>query len=127
MRDIKKPISVCAVTGSRSDYGLLFWTLRRLHDDARFELRLLVTGMHLDPGRGLTWRAIIDDGFEITERIPILCRGDRDIDIACSLARGTDRILDGRRCGGEQEASEVLRPAARLISLGRLSESRFAT
>jgi UDP-hydrolysing UDP-N-acetyl-D-glucosamine 2-epimerase len=48
--------------------------------------------MHLDPACGSTWRRIVDDGFRIAARVPIHTPGDRDIDIARTLARGVDRL-----------------------------------
>lgn len=38
-----------AITGTRADWGLLLPVLTLLRDDARFDLRLCVTGQHLDP------------------------------------------------------------------------------
>jgi UDP-hydrolysing UDP-N-acetyl-D-glucosamine 2-epimerase len=80
---------VAAVTGSRADYGLLYWTLRRLREDARFSLRLVATGMHLDPAFGSTWRAIEADGFRLAAKVPVLRDGDDDVALAESMARGT--------------------------------------
>ncbi|MEA2479173.1 MAG: hypothetical protein QOJ07_1095 [Thermoleophilaceae bacterium] len=45
---------VAVVTGTRADYGLLRPTLARLHEDPRFDLRLIVAAMHLDPRHGNT-------------------------------------------------------------------------
>ena len=38
---------ICVVTGSRAEYGLLYWVLHDLRADPDFELQLVVTGMHL--------------------------------------------------------------------------------
>lgn len=84
--------TVAAVTGSRADYGLLYWTLKGLRARPGLRLRLVVTGMHLDPSSGSTWKRIVEDGFSIDARVPVLSGGDRDVDIAASMARATDRL-----------------------------------
>ncbi len=81
--------TICAVTGARSDYGLLYWVLRAIRDDEHLQLRLLVTGTHLSPEFGLTVKAIEADGFEIADRVEMLLSGDTPISIAKSIGLGT--------------------------------------
>ena len=50
------------------------------------ELQLLVTGMHLSPEFGLTWKEIEKDGFRITRKIEILLSSDTAIGISKSNA-----------------------------------------
>lgn len=61
---------ICYVTGTRADFGLLASTLRRIDADPRFELSLLVTGMHLSSRFGSTVGEIEAEGFEIMSRVP---------------------------------------------------------
>ena len=49
---------ICVVTGSRAEYGLLYWLLKEIQSDARLDLQLVVTGMHLSPEFGMTVRQI---------------------------------------------------------------------
>ncbi|MCH8214778.1 MAG: UDP-N-acetylglucosamine 2-epimerase (hydrolyzing), partial [Proteobacteria bacterium] len=35
--------TICVVTGSRAEYGHLFWLLREIEDDPDLQLRLVVT------------------------------------------------------------------------------------
>ena len=49
---------ICVVTGSRAEYGLLYWLLKEIESDKKLELQLIVTGMHLSPKFGLTYREI---------------------------------------------------------------------
>jgi len=42
------------------------------------DLQLLVTGMHLSPEFGLTFRQIEADGFSIQEKVEMLLSGDTD-------------------------------------------------
>ncbi|MAF20126.1 MAG: UDP-N-acetylglucosamine 2-epimerase (hydrolyzing) [Parcubacteria group bacterium] len=76
MSDLKQQRRVCVVTGSRADYGLLYWLLIELKSDPDIELQLVVTGMHLSPVFGLTYRVIEEDGFLINEKLEMLLAGD---------------------------------------------------
>ena len=94
MAGAHSPRKVCVVTGSRADYGYLYWPMRLLSSDPTFELQLAVTGMHLEPAFGETWRDIETDGFEIRARVPSLEAGDDAIAITKSIARGVAGFAD---------------------------------
>ena len=36
---------ICVVTGSRSDYGLIYWTLKKFNHSKYVELNIIVTGI----------------------------------------------------------------------------------
>ena len=80
--------SICIVTGTRADYHLLFPLIRRISDDDRYELKLVVTGAHLKKELGETVRDIEADGVPIEARIPILSDSDSvsDVNLAMSKA-----------------------------------------
>ena len=40
---------ICVVTGTRAEYGLLYWLMKKLKND-EVELQIVVTGMHLISG-----------------------------------------------------------------------------
>ena len=63
---------ICVITGTRAEYGLLFWTLKQIQEAHDFDLQLCVTGMHLAPEFGLTYHQIEKDGFFINEKSPVL-------------------------------------------------------
>lgn len=88
------PRKICAVTGSRADYGLLYWILWELNRSAAFELQLAVTGMHLSPEFGLTVRAIEEDGFDIAVRVETLLSGDTPQAIGKSIGLGVIGFSD---------------------------------
>ena len=46
--------TICVVTGSRAEYGLLYWVLRGIESAEDLELQLVVTGMHLSARHGHT-------------------------------------------------------------------------
>ena len=39
--------TICVVTGSRAEYGLLYWLLKEIETDPGLCLELVVTGTHL--------------------------------------------------------------------------------
>ena len=76
---------ICVVTGTRAEYGLLKELSKKIKDDNETKLQLIVTGMHLSPEFGLTYRQIEKDGFFIDEKIEILLSSDTDIGISKSM------------------------------------------
>jgi UDP-N-acetylglucosamine 2-epimerase (non-hydrolysing)/GDP/UDP-N,N'-diacetylbacillosamine 2-epimerase (hydrolysing) len=97
---------ICVVTGSRAEYGLLYWVLHDLRDDPAFELQLVVTGMHLAREHGHTVDEIEKDGFAIDRKIEMLVAGDSPAAIARSIALGVI---------GMSDAIEQLRPEIVLV------------
>ena len=81
-------MKICIVTGTRADYGLLYWTIKGLSEDNFFSLQLCVTGMHLSPEFGLTYKLIEKDGFKITSKIETLLSSDSSIGISKSIGLG---------------------------------------
>lgn len=85
---------ICVVTGSRADYGLLYWPMRLLAADPNFELQVVATGMHLSPAFGETWRQIESDGFPIAARVETLLSGDSPVAVAKSVGIGVIGFAD---------------------------------
>ena len=77
---------ICVVTGSRADYGLLRWVMQGIKDDPELNLQVIVTGMHLSPTFGLTYKVIEEDGFRIDAKVEILGSSDFPTAIAESMA-----------------------------------------
>ncbi|HBG70703.1 MAG: UDP-N-acetyl-D-glucosamine 2-epimerase, UDP-hydrolysing [Bacteroidetes bacterium GWF2_43_63] len=75
---------ICIVTGTRAEYGLLYWLIKEVHEDPALELQLLVTGMHMSPEFGLTWKQIEKDGFPISKKMEILLSSDTAVGISKS-------------------------------------------
>jgi len=82
---------ICVATGSRAEYGLLYWTLRGIIDDPILELQLVVTGTHLSPAFGLTVQHIEDDGLPITARIDM----NLDNDSGPAIGQAMGRAVSG--------------------------------
>jgi UDP-hydrolysing UDP-N-acetyl-D-glucosamine 2-epimerase len=79
---------VAVVTVGRSDYSIYRPLLRRITAHPELELRMLVSGMHLEDKYGLTVRIIEADGFPIHARIPVLQAADTAEAVACAMGAG---------------------------------------
>lgn len=79
---------ICVITGSRAEYGLLYWVIKNISDDLELDLQLIVACMHLSPEFGLTVREIEKDGFPIAERVEMLLSSDTETAIAISMGIG---------------------------------------
>lgn len=85
---------ICVVTGTRAEYGLLKPLIKRIQEDAEVELQLVVTGMHLSPEFGLTYREIEEDGFPIAEKNEMLLSSDTPNGITKSIGLATIGFAD---------------------------------
>lgn len=99
---------VCVVTGSRAEYGLLRWVMQGVRETEGMELQLIVTGAHLAPEFGLTFRDIERDGFSIDRKVDIQLGADSPAALGRSM---------GLAMIGCAEALEKLRPDL-LVVLG---------
>jgi UDP-hydrolysing UDP-N-acetyl-D-glucosamine 2-epimerase len=86
--------TVCVVTGSRAEYGLLSPLLKGIAADPRLTLQLAVTGMHLSPEFGLTVRQIEADGFVPDARVDMLLASATPAGVAKSLGLGVIGFAD---------------------------------
>ncbi|BAK72685.1 UDP-N-acetylglucosamine 2-epimerase [Arcobacter sp. L] len=98
---------ICVVTGTRAEYGLLYWLLKEIEADKEFQLQLIVTGMHLSSEFGLTYKEI-EKEFKIDKKIEMLLSSDTSIGISKSMG-----LAQMSSC----EAFEELKPDI-LIVLG---------
>ena len=75
---------ICIITGSRAEYGLLYWLIREVNIDKNLELQLIVTGMHLSAEFGLTYKEIEKD-FKIDMKIDMHLSSDTAEGISSSM------------------------------------------
>jgi len=80
--------TICIITGTRAEYGLLYWLIKEIQEDADLDLQIIATGMHLSPEFGLTYRQIEGDGFKINKKIEMLLSSDTPIGISKSMGLG---------------------------------------
>lgn len=76
---------ICIVTGSRSEYGLLYPLIKEIKKDKDLVLQLVATGMHLSNEFGLTYKDIEKDGFKIDKKVEILLTDDTPVAILKSM------------------------------------------
>ena len=79
---------ICVVTGTRAEYGLLYWLMKEIDADKDLELQVIVTGMHLSPEFGNTYEQIEKDGFVIDRKVDIELTSDSEISISKSMGLG---------------------------------------
>lgn len=85
---------ICVVTGTRAEYGLLYGLMKNIVDDNQLKLQLVVTGMHLSPEFGLTYKQIEKDGFSIDAKVEMLLSSDTPVGIAKSIGLGIIGFAD---------------------------------
>ncbi|WP_411991694.1 UDP-N-acetylglucosamine 2-epimerase [Agarivorans sp. DSG3-1] len=76
---------IAVFTGTRAEYGLLYWIIKGLYESSLAELQLYVGGMHLSPEFGKTIEQIEADGFPVTEKLEFLLSSDTPVGIAKSM------------------------------------------
>ena len=85
---------ICVITGTRAEYGLLYWLMKEIQSEEKLELQIIATGMHLSPEFGETFRQIESDGFIINEKIETLLSSDTPIGIVKSIGLGVIGFAD---------------------------------
>jgi len=80
--------TVGIVSVGRSDYSIYRPLLSQIQEHPQLELRVLVSGMHLEERFGTTVRIIEHDGFPIGARIPVLQQDDTPKGITAAMALG---------------------------------------
>ena len=76
---------IAVFTGSRAEYGLLYWIIKSLYGHEEAELQLVVGGMHLSTEFGYTVKDIENDGFPISEKLEFLLSSDTAVGISKSM------------------------------------------
>lgn len=101
-------MKVAVFTGTRAEYGLLRWLIQDIQSSDALKLQLIVSGMHLAPSFGETWKEIVSDGFRIDERVEMLLASNTPTGVIKSMGLGMIGFAD---------ALERLRPDA-VVLLG---------
>lgn len=82
------------MTGTRAEYGLLKSLMQEINKDNDLELYLIVSGMHLSPEFGMTYKEIEEDGFEINAKVEMLLSSDSPAGISKSIGLGVIGFAD---------------------------------
>lgn len=85
---------ICIVTATRAEYGLLKPLMDLIKQCEYLHLQIIVTGTHLSPEFGLTYRQIESDGFHIDEKVEILLSSDTATSIVKTMALALNGMSD---------------------------------
>jgi GDP/UDP-N,N'-diacetylbacillosamine 2-epimerase (hydrolysing) len=91
---MKRKRKVCVITGTRAEYGLLYWIMKDAKTSSRLELQIIVTGAHLSTEFGLTYKQIESDGFSINKKVEMLLSSDSEIGVTKSMGLGIIGFAD---------------------------------
>jgi GDP/UDP-N,N'-diacetylbacillosamine 2-epimerase (hydrolysing) len=83
--------TICYLTGTRADFGLMRDTLEQIHGHDLLKLQIIVTGMHLDARFGLTKSDIEASGLPVTAVVPVWI----DAGSCTGAAHAIATIIDG--------------------------------
>lgn len=97
---------IIVLTATRAEYGLLKNIIISLGSVRELDVEVAVTGAHLSPDCGLTYREIEKDGIQIAKKIEILLSSDSSASISKSM---------GLAMIGFAEYFEESRPDALLV------------
>lgn len=85
---------IAVFTGTRAEYGLLYWLMKEIESDADLELQLIVSGMHLSPEFGCTLETIEQDGFRVSAKVEMLVSSSTSVGVAKSIGLGVIGFAD---------------------------------
>ena len=85
---------ICVITGTRAEYGLLYWLMKEIDADKDLDLQIVVTGMHLSSEFGNTYQQIEKDGFTINKKVDISLVSDSEVCISKSMGIGMIGFAD---------------------------------
>jgi GDP/UDP-N,N'-diacetylbacillosamine 2-epimerase (hydrolysing) len=80
--------TICIVTGTRAEYGLLRPIIKQLIASDRFVIKIVVTGMHLSEDFGFTYKEIEADGLAIDAKIDVLQNEDSNKAMSKAIGLG---------------------------------------
>ena len=86
-----KKRKICFVTGSRAEYGMQYFLMKKIKEDRRLNLKIIVTGSHLSKKFGYTVKEILRDKFLINEKIKILSSSKNNY-VAESTSKAISKI-----------------------------------
>lgn len=79
---------IAVFSGTRADYGLLYWLIKEIENDNTLKLLLIISGSHLSPEYGLTNNYIKKDKIKITETIETLVSSNTPVGSLKSMGLG---------------------------------------
>ena len=78
--------TIVYISGTRADFGLMRSTLVKIHQSSEFDLKFIITGMHLSVQHGYTITEIEKENFEILGKVESSPQDDSTAAMSISLA-----------------------------------------
>ncbi|MDC0243239.1 UDP-N-acetylglucosamine 2-epimerase [Marine Group III euryarchaeote] len=88
----KQKISI--FTGSRAEYGLLYWVIKELENRNEFDINVIATGTHLSKKMGYTVSIIREDFSDMIHEIDIDVAGTSPHEVSLMISKGIDSFSD---------------------------------
>jgi GDP/UDP-N,N'-diacetylbacillosamine 2-epimerase (hydrolysing) len=85
---------ICVVTGTRAEFGLLRPLMQEIQATSGLELQVVVTGMHLSPEYGSTYREVEQAGFSADRKVEMLLGANTASAVTKSVGLGTIGFAD---------------------------------
>lgn len=101
-------MKISVLTESRADYGIYYPLLQALAHDDRFDMNLIVTGMHLSEKHGYTANEIVEFPFKINAHIDsdwLIVLGDRRPMLDAAISAAYHRIPVAHIQGGDRSGT----------------------
>ena len=86
--------TITVLTATRAEYGLLKPIIVALKQVKNLQIKVAVTGAHLSPEFGLTYKEIESDGIKIDIKIDILKGSGKPSDITRTMAKAMCGFAD---------------------------------
>jgi GDP/UDP-N,N'-diacetylbacillosamine 2-epimerase (hydrolysing) len=86
--------TICVVTGTRAEYGLLRMVMEGIQASPVLRLQIIATGMHLSPEFGMTIEAIKQDGYTVDYEVEMLLSSDTPVGVTKSMGLGMIGFAD---------------------------------
>jgi len=87
-----KKKTICFVSGSRSDFGLMYNLINKISKNKNFKLILVVTGMHLKREYGYSYKEILKRGIRISKKIKTKNNKKKKSHVIDSLSEGLKKF-----------------------------------
>lgn len=98
---------ICVITGSRSEYDIVYSSIHAISDHKDLKLQIIATGTHLLKKFGYTYKEIESDGFKIDKKVKSLLPEDTLVSRAKSV---------GKQISGLSAALHELKPGIVLVA-----------
>lgn len=85
---------IAVFTGARAEYGLLHYLMKEIQGSNKLDLQIIVSGMHLSPEFGETWREVEADGFRVDAKVEMLLSSNTPVGVVKSMGLGAIGFAD---------------------------------